>query len=112
MSDRSSAASPPKKKKRWLLRLFLMFVLLLIAIVITVQIVLGTTYPKTLVIGQVERALGLNVQAKTFGTGWFGHTVLRDVTISLPLADQAFLKIPELRVEHSTLPMMALKRGI
>lgn len=112
MLDRSQTSSPPKKKKRWFLRLFLTLIVLLIAIVITVQIVLGTSYPKKLVIGQVERALGLSVQAKSFSTGWFGHTVLHDVTLSLPLADQAFLTIPELRVEHSTLPMIALKRGI
>jgi hypothetical protein len=112
MLDRSPTISAPKKKKRWALRIFITLIVLLIAIVITVQIVLGTAYPKNLVIAQVERALGLNVQAKSFHTGWFGHTVLHDVTLSLPLADQAFLTIPELRVEHSSLAMIALKRGI
>jgi len=112
MLDRPDTIAPPKKKKRWLLPFFVSFVILVIAVIITVQIVLRSTYPKTLVIAQVERALGLNVEAKSFTTGWWGHTTLRDVTISLPLADQAFLTIPELRVEHSTLPMMALKRGI
>ncbi|HTL28515.1 MAG TPA: hypothetical protein VL282_04820, partial [Tepidisphaeraceae bacterium] len=106
--------TPPKqkKKKRWVLRAVGLLILLLIGIVITVQVVLGTAYPKKLVIGEVERALGLNVKAQSLTTGWWGHTVLRDVTISLPLADQAFLKVPELRVEHSTLPMIALKRGV
>jgi hypothetical protein len=112
MLDRPDTIAPPKKKKRWLRRFFVSFVILLIAVIITVQIVLSSSYPKTLVIAQVERALGLNVQAKSFSTGWWGHTTLHDVTISLPLADQAFLTIPELRVEHSSLPMMALKRGI
>src|SRR4051794_15051347 len=112
MLDRTTSTPVAKKKKRWALRLFLLLIVLLLAIVVTVQIVLSSTYPKTLVVGQVERALGLNVEAQSLHTGWFGHTVLRDVTISLPLADKAFLKVPELRVEHSSLPMNVLRRGV
>src|SRR5688572_6925389 len=102
------APPPPKvraevnpRKRRWFLWLIVALLVLVIALLITVTLVLRTDYPRQIVIAQIEKTLGLRVQAKTLTTGWAGHTRLSDVTLSLPLADESFFAVPRLEVNHT-----------
>src|SRR5439155_20831896 len=42
-------------------------------------------------------------EARALSTGWFGSTTLRDVKLSLPLADESFLDMPAMTVRHTWL---------
>jgi hypothetical protein len=95
-----------------MLRLLVAFVTLIIVVLIVTQIVLSTAIPKEIVIAQVQKIMGLRVTAAEVSTGWFGHTTLRDVTVSLPLAEHAFLEMPELRVTHTSLPVLLATQSI
>ena len=106
--------APPSRSilKHWMLRLLVAGATLLIVIIVVVQIVLGTQIPREIVIAQVQRTLGLRVTAEQFSTGWFGHTTLRNVVVSLPLAEHAFLEIPDLRVDHTVLPVLLITQSL
>src|SRR4051812_38294054 len=98
--------------RRWSLRLPVLLILLLLVLAIVTQAVLWTNVPRDLVLGQLEKQLGLRVSAASLSTGWLGDTRLRDVAIALPLSDDALVTVPEMRVEHSSLFGMALTRGV
>src|SRR3982751_1796892 len=89
--------------RRWPGRIFLAVVLLLILALIVTQIILWTNVPRDLVLRQLERQLGLRISAASLSTSWLGNTDLRDVPISLPLANESFVTVPAMRVEHNTL---------
>jgi hypothetical protein len=106
--------SPPRRSaaRRWTLRLLVALFSLLVVIIVVTQIVLGTSIPKEIVIAQVQKALGLHFTAEDVSTGWFGHTTLRNVAVSLPLAEKAFLEIPELHVTHTVLPILLITQSL
>ena len=113
-----TAPAPPeprrrRRARRWALRLLVAVVTLLVVFVVTVQIVINsTTIPRRLVVAQVERATGLRLDVTSVNTGWFGHTTLRDVSVSLPLEQQPFAAVPEMRVEHTWLAGLILTQSI
>src|SRR5579863_2662768 len=87
------APGPPRRRlRRWLWRIavFLIGTALLVGIVI--QLVLWTGLPKSIVVSQVEKGLGLRMGAASVSSGWLGHTTLHGVKLALPLseADQSF----------------------
>jgi hypothetical protein len=98
--------------RRWLLRIFVTFIILLIVGIITVQIVLSTSVPRNLVLGQVQKALGLRISAESLSTGWWGDSSLHNVTLSLPLAGESFLNVKTLRVRHTILPAILIGRDV
>jgi hypothetical protein len=100
------------RRRRWLRRLLFALLVLLIVIVATIQIVLWTSVPRQIVIAQVQRELGLRTSAASVETGWFGHTVLHDVTLGLPLSDDAFVKVSAIEVRHTNLIPLLLGRSI
>jgi hypothetical protein len=116
-TDSPPAPAPPPVHKRHRVRRAVVWicgliVALLLLIVLVTQIVLMTDFPRRLVLSLVQKQLGLQVDAKSLSTGWFGHTTLREVTVSLPLSDKAFLTAPTLRVNHTNLPWLLLTRSI
>src|SRR4051794_37206148 len=98
--------------RRWLRRITLGLVALLVAIVVIVQIALWTNLPRRIVLGQLQRQLGLRVSAESLSTNWLGHTSLSNVTLSLPIAQESFLTVPQMRVTHTSIPMLLLKRSV
>ncbi len=107
-----SPKEPPRRKRHWILRTLLVLLILIIVIALVVQIVLWTDIPRGLVIGQVEKNLGLRVNARSLSTGWLGHTVLHDVDLGLPLSDKTFLKVPTMKVHTNTLFGLMLGNGV
>jgi hypothetical protein len=96
--------------RRWLRRILYTLLIVIVLVLITVQVVLWTDWPRRLVLGLVQQNLGLRVEARALSTGWFGNTTLRDVRLSLPLADESFLDMPTMNVEHTALLPLAITR--
>ena len=72
--------------RRWSLRILIALLVLLIIAICVTQAVLWTDVPQRIVLAQVQKQLGLRMDAKSVTTGWFGRTDLKEVTMSLPLA--------------------------
>jgi hypothetical protein len=107
------AAAPPRRRKRhWLLRILFTVIVLLLVAAVAIQLVLWSNLPKRLVLSQLQSQLGLRVQAASLTTGWLGDTNLRDVTLALPMAEQSFLDMPKMRVKHTTLFGLILRRPV
>ena len=104
------AARP--RRLRWLWRSLAGVAALLLLIIIVVQIVLWTDLPRNLVVGQIEKQLGLKLTVKSLSVDWFGHTDLSDVTIGLPLAEHAFFGAPAMKVKNTWLIGILLGRPI
>jgi len=102
------AVRPKRRWRRWALFGVVGIMILFLLVVIGGEIVFATDIPRNLVVNALQSQLGLRVSAKSVSTGWLGHTTLRDVTVTLPLADKAFLTIPEAHVRHSTLPWLLI----
>src|SRR5688572_3639541 len=97
--------------KRWSRRILLVLLIVIVVAVVATQIVLWTDYPRTLVLRLVQQQLGLRVEAKTLSTGWFGETTLSDVKVSLPLAEESFLAMPTMEVDHTALiPLLVTQK--
>jgi len=118
LAQDSLAAKPHRTRKlRHPLRRFLIGSLLVIAALIAigaiaVQIILHTSVPRNIVIARLQEEFGLRIGAQNLSTGWGGHTDLKDVTLALPLADEAFFRLPELRVQHTNLLAVLLRRPL
>lgn len=97
--------------RRWLKRILLSLAVLLVVVLIAVQVVFWTDYPRRIVLSLVQQNLGLRVQASGLSTGWTGRTVLRDVKLSLPLADESFFDVPRLEVNHSSVLRLVLTQS-
>lgn len=98
-----------KPKKRHLFRKILIGLgIAILVLIIAVQIVLSSSLPKTIILGAIEKSLGLKAEAAGVKTGWWGHTSVTDVKLTIPLEDGPFLETKEIRVSHSALLMMLI----
>lgn len=107
-------AKPKRRHPVWRFFGILLLVVIVIVVlaVVAVQIVLGTEVPRELIVRGVEKELGLRFAVGKVSVGWWGQTTLSDATISLPLAQQAFLEAPKLTVNHSFLPWLLLTQSL
>ncbi|HEX4795574.1 MAG TPA: hypothetical protein VH370_17420 [Humisphaera sp.] len=116
MSEPVAAPPPPppkpRKRRRWILRILFTLVAIVLLFAVTVQIILLTNFPRRLVVTQLEKQLGLKVDANSLQTGWLGNTQLQNVKLSLPLARSAFLDVPEMRVKNTSLFGLILGRSV
>ena len=114
--NRPSPAPKPRRKmggvKRWLLRVVLVLLLLAVLLVAAVHILLRTDLPRQWVLSAVQQKLQLRLGAREFATGWRGNTSLSDVTLSLPLADESFLKTDRLSIKHTGILGLLIKRSV
>jgi hypothetical protein len=97
---------------RWIARILITLVVLLLIAAAGIQAVLWSDWPRREVITRLQQETGLVIEAGSMRPGWFGRTVLKDVSVRLPLADQPFVQMPELRVEHTALLPMMLRRRV
>src|SRR3954471_24421046 len=105
-------AAGPYLMRRWTLRISVVLFALLVVAVASVQAVLMTDLPKRIVVGQIEKQLGLKVSAASLRTGWGGTTAMSNVTLSLPLAEHSFLDVPRMTVRHTSLPKLLITRSV
>lgn len=103
--DSAESARAPRRHRvrHWVFRIGLLIVILLLLAALAVQIVLWTTVPKSLVVGEVEKGLGLRIGANALSTGWLGHTSMSGVKLALPLQQQSFFDVPSMKVRHTNL---------
>src|SRR5438094_1112764 len=92
---------PRSRALKYLLRFVFALLVLLIVLIIAVQIVLHTDVPRRMIIAQLQRSLGLRVAAKSASVTWSGDTILHDVAITLPLAEQPLASVPSMKVVHT-----------
>jgi hypothetical protein len=109
-------AQPPLRRRhrvrRWTLRAVIALLVLVVLAVVAITIVLNTEIPRRLVLTSLQRQLGLRGEAEALSTWWWGDTVLENVTLALPLADEALLEVEQLRVDHTNLPFILLGRPL
>ena len=98
--------------RRRVFRILAVAAALLIIVIVAVQIVLWTAIPRRIVIDRIESQLGLRLTASSLATGWFGNTNLKDVTLSLPLAENALVDVRHLRVRHTSLLGLLFTRSL
>lgn len=102
----------PRRRKGRLRRIVLGVLLLLLIVVVVVQLVLWSNLPRRLVLNQLQNQLGLRVQASSLTTGWLGNTNLREVTLGLPMVEQSFLDMPKMKVKHTSIFGLLLRRPV
>lgn len=81
---------------------------LVLVVVIAVQVVLWSDYPRRLIVSQLQEQLGVKVQLRKVRVGWWGSSRLDDLSLTLPLASEPFFQATNLRVHHSSLLRLAL----
>ena len=96
--------------RKWTRRILVTLLIVLACALAITQVVLWTDYPRKLVLNLVQRQLGLRVEAATLSTGWFGSTTLSDVRVSLPLAEESFLSMPAMEIDHTALIPLIVTR--
>ncbi|HWP39969.1 MAG TPA: hypothetical protein VNL70_03510, partial [Tepidisphaeraceae bacterium] len=94
---------PGRRVLRWWRRILIGLLVATLLLAAAIQAILWSDLPRRLVLAQVQRELKLRVAARSFSTGWLGQSVLRDVTVWLPLSEEALLDVPQLRVRHTAL---------
>lgn len=96
--------------RRWLLRILVIFVVLTALGFLCAHLVLRSDLPRRIVLDILRQETGLTVHAASLETGWAGKTVVRDLTVTLPLEQDPFLRADELRIDHTTLISLAFTR--
>src|SRR5579864_9336104 len=99
-------ASQPSRRhpvRRWVLRILIGIVALLAIVFVAVQIVLWTNLPKSIFVSKVEEGLGLRLGVTSLSTNWLGHTSMSGVKLALPLSDQSFATVSDMKVKHTNL---------
>lgn len=81
---------------------------MLVLVVVAIQAVLWSDIPRNLVLAALQKTLGVKVEAKSVQTGWWGDTRVDDVTMTIPLEDQPFIKTGVIHVRHSSLLSLVL----
>ena len=98
-----SPARKPRRRRRRFLRFLVILAIVFIVVIAAIQVVLWSDIPKNLVLAALQKTLGVKVEAKAVQTGWWGNTRVDDVTMTIPLEDQPFIKTGVIHVKHSSL---------
>lgn len=93
--------------RRRLLRILLACLLVLIVAIAAIQFVLWSDWPRQRIERELQSQTGLHATIGAVDSGWFGRTVLRDVTLRLPLEHNPIAKLPQINLSHvSLIPML------
>jgi uncharacterized protein involved in outer membrane biogenesis len=81
--------------------------------VLTVQIIVWDgRVPRRIMEERFTERTGLRTSIRRVTTGWFGETILEDVTLRLPLDDEPLAQVPRMRVSHADLLLLILGRPL
>ncbi len=97
--------------KRLLKFLLIAVPILVVLLLAAVQVVLWSDLPRRIIVAELERETGLDVELTSLRATWGGRTSLRDLRIALPLEDRPLLAVPSIRIEHTSLPGLVTGRG-
>lgn len=109
--------SPPqqrvrRRRFRRLLRIAIVAMVIVLLLAAAVQGVLWSDIPRTLVLDAISRSTGLRCTASSVSVRWGGTTVVRDLSIAVPLADDPLVTVPVVTASHRSLLMLALTRSV
>lgn len=98
------SVAPRRRRWRWAVALVLCALLLaVIAAFITVRVVLAGDLPRRMIVREIQAVTGLHVEIGDARVTWGGRTVLRDVTIRVPLDTFSLIASPRITVDHAPL---------
>ena len=97
--------------RRWTIRIILAIVLLSLAMVVTIQVLLWTDLPRRWILGALNTHTGLVVDAESISPTWMGRTVLRNVTLRLPLDKENFFAVDAVELSHRSVLGLILRRS-
>lgn len=100
--NRAQTQKSPRKRRRWL-RWLVVLLVLLVLLAVAIQAVLWSSIPRNLILAALQKTLGVKVEADAVHTGWWGNTRVENVTMTIPLEEQPFVKTGVIRVKHSSL---------
>jgi len=86
-------------------------VLVLLAVVL-IQVLLWTDLPRQYIVRAASSKLGIKVSAASLSTSWTGSTTIKDLTLALPIEQDAFFVASEIHLSHTALPVMLLTRSM
>jgi len=79
---------------------------------VLVQVLLWTGLPRQYIVRAASSKLGIKVSAASLSTSWTGSTTIKDLTLALPIEQEAFFVASEIHLSHSALPVMLLTRSM
>jgi len=97
---------------RWTIVILLVLIVLIAAAALTVHIILRSDMVGERVLGRLSERTGMNVAAQSFVVGWRGKTVLRGITVTMPLTGEVILSVDKLELSHATVPVLILGRPL
>ncbi|MEX0774341.1 MAG: hypothetical protein WD042_01365 [Phycisphaeraceae bacterium] len=99
------------RRRRIILALIVLLVIFITAL-ITAEFVRRSDLPRSLVLARLEDQTGLHATASAVRVPWIGRATIRDLKLSLPLANQPLLSVPLLRTEQTDLWKIVLGRAV
>jgi hypothetical protein len=100
-----------QRVRRWIRRIILCSVVLVLFAVVLIQVLLWTDLPRQYIVRAAGSKLGIKVSAASLSTSWTGSTTIKDLTLTLPIEQDAFFAASEIHLSHTALPMILLKRS-
>lgn len=100
------------RRRRWLRRLILLLVLALLALgaYLIAERVRTSDLPRSIAQSVASRTLGLRVEIAEVDLAWSGETVVRGVTVRLPLDETVMIEIDRINATHRHIGLIGLFR--
>lgn len=100
------------RRKRWLRRLIWLLVLgaLLVGAYIAAEAVRKSDLPRSIAESVASRTLGLRVEIAEVDLVWSGETVVRGITVRLPLEEDTMIEVARVSATHRHVGIIGLLR--
>ena len=97
---------------RWKIVIPIAFLVLIAAVALTVHIVLRSGLVGERILTRLSDQTGMDVAAQSVDVGWRGTTVLRGITVKMPLTGEVVLSADKLEVAHAIVPLLLVGRPL
>jgi hypothetical protein len=98
--------------RRFIARLLIGLALLVLAVVVTVSILLRTSWMHQKLLAAMSDELGLDVAAEAMKIRWAGETTLEHLSVQMPLSDEPFFTSDTIQILHAPLPLLPFARQL
>ncbi len=95
---------------RWKIVIPIALVVLVAAGVLVIHLVLQSELVGRVALARASERLGMDVTAKSLHAGWGGETVIRELTVTMPLTDEPVLVAETVKLSHAAVPWLVLRR--
>lgn len=90
--------------------ILIMFVVLVAAGALAIHLILQSSLVGRVVLARASERLGMDVAAKSLHAGWGGETVVRELTVTMPLSNELVLSAKTVKLSHAAVPWVVLGR--